>query len=88
MITKDFSGAELDTLIALVERGPLFDGDVPSKTGRDTLLKMGFAIKTVVRGQTGYQAATMSGVEAYLRRYNADTIAEAIVNRKNLAFAA
>lgn len=28
------TGAEKDTLIALVEQGPLWDGDVPSKTGR------------------------------------------------------
>lgn len=88
MITKDFTGGELDTLIALVERGPLFDGDVPSKTGRDTLLKMGFAIQTVVHGQCGYQTATMKGVEIYLKRYNADTIQEAIMNRKNIAIAA
>lgn len=88
MITKDFTGAELDTLIALVERGPLFDGDVPSKTGRDTLLKMGFAVKTVVHGECGYQTATMKGVEIYLKRYNADTIQEAIENRKKVAIAA
>lgn len=30
-------GAELDTLVALVEQGPLWDGDLPSKTGRDCL---------------------------------------------------
>ncbi len=88
MITSDFVGGELDTLIALVERGPLFDGDVPSKSGRDTLLKMGFAVQTVVKGEHGYQAVTMKGLEAYLRRYNADTIAEARENRTKIALAA
>lgn len=88
MITQDFSGGALDTLIALVEQGPLFDGDVPSKAGRDTLLKMGFAVKIPVKGQDGYQAATMKGVEAYKKRYNADTISEAVENRKKMANAA
>ena len=85
MITQDFTGGELDTLIALVEHGPVFDGDVPSKTGRDTLLRMGFAVKTVVKGESGYQVVTQKGLDAYLRRYNADTIEEARTNRQKLA---
>ena len=38
-------GAELDTLIALVEQGPLWDGDLPSKTGRDCLIERGLAVR-------------------------------------------
>lgn len=33
-------GGELDTLVALVEQGPLWDGDLPSKTGRDCLIEL------------------------------------------------
>ncbi len=87
MITEDFTGGELDTLVALVERGPLHDGDVPSKTGRDTLLKMGFAVKIVHCGEDSYQAATYKGRDAYLRRFKADTVREAIANRKSISVA-
>lgn len=84
MITKDFTGGELDTLNALVERGPLADGDVPSKSGRDNLIKLGFAMKTVVKGEDGFQVVTEKGLAAYLRRYNSSSIREAINNRKTL----
>lgn len=82
MIANDFTGAELDTLIALVERGPLHDGDLPSKSGRDCLVKIGFASQTVVNGEEGYQAATLRGVEAYKKYFGASTVQEAIVKRK------
>ena len=88
MMTKNFSGGELDTLIALAEDGPLFDGDVPSKKGSDTLIKMGYAVETVVKGKCGYQAITAKGIKLYLERFNASTISEAILNRKNLSFSA
>lgn len=52
------TGAEKDTLIALVEQGPLWDGDVPSKQGRDSLVRRGLAVKVVVKGEDGWQAAT------------------------------
>ena len=59
------TGAEKDTLIALVEQGPLWDGDVPSKTGRDSLLARGLAVRVVVKGEDGWQAATYAGRDAY-----------------------
>lgn len=80
------TGAEKDTLIALVECGPLWDGNVPSKTGRDSLLAKGLAVRVVVRGEDGWQAATYAGRDAYKALYPgpdgpADTINEAKVNR-------
>lgn len=80
------TGAEKDTLIALVEKGPLWDGDVPSKQGRDSLVRQGLAVKVVVNGEDGWQAATYAGRDAYKALYPgpdgpADTIAEAKVNR-------
>lgn len=78
------NGSALDTLIGLVERGPLADGDVPSKAGRTALLERGLAVRTVVNGEEGYQAATMAGVAAYRALYGADTIAEAMKARKAL----
>ena len=59
------NGAQLDTLIGLVERGPLWDGDVPSKSGRDDLIDMGLAVRVVAKGADGYTAATYKGRDAY-----------------------
>ncbi|MCE2692510.1 MAG: hypothetical protein LW862_22380 [Rubrivivax sp.] len=80
------TGAEKDTLIALVEQGPLWDGDVPSKTGRDALLAQGLAVRVVVKGEDGWQAATYAGRDAYREMFPgpdgpAATIKEAKVNR-------
>lgn len=62
---QKLSSAALDTLRALLERGPLGDGDVPSKSGRDELLEIGAAEKIVVNGEDGYQAATYYGRDVY-----------------------
>ena len=80
------TGSEMDTLIALVEQGPLWDGDVPSKQGRDSLVQRGLAAKVVVKGEDGWQAATYAGRDAYRAPHPrpdgpADTIKEAKVNR-------
>lgn len=80
------TGAENDTLIALVEQGPLWDGDVPSKVGRDALIAQGLAVRVVVKGEDGWQAATYAGRDAYKALYPgpdgaADTIKEASANR-------
>ena len=80
------TGAEKDTLIALVEAGPLWDGDVPSKAGRDALIASGLAARVIVRGEDGWQAATYAGRDAYRQMFPgpdgpADTIKEAKINR-------
>lgn len=79
-------GAERDTLIALVEQGPLWDGDLPSKTGRDSLIERGLAVQVIVKGCDGWQAATYAGRDAYKNLYPgpdgpANTIKEAKANR-------
>lgn len=80
------TGAETDTLIALVEQGPLWDGDLPSKTGRDSLMAQGLVVRVVVKGRDGWQAATYAGRDAYKALYPgpdgpADTMNEAKANR-------
>jgi hypothetical protein len=83
------TGAEIDTLVALVEKGPLWDGDVPSKAGRDDLIARGLAVRVVVKGTDGHTAATYAGRDAYKRQFGsavdengtADTISEATANR-------
>jgi hypothetical protein len=56
---------ERDTIRAAFKNGPLFDGDVPSKTDRDQLLEEGFIAKVVVKGEEGYNACTYKGGWAY-----------------------
>lgn len=47
---QEMDSAEVETLIACYERGPLYDGDIPSKRGRDGLLSKDFLAKVVVKG--------------------------------------
>lgn len=74
---SNLSGAALDTLIALVEEGPLWDGDLPSKRGRTELLDLGMAVCIVVKGQDGYQAATYAGRVAYCEHFGEKRMDEA-----------
>lgn len=84
---SELTGAEFDTLHALVLHGPLWDGDVPSKSGRDSLIDRGLAVRVVVRGEDGYTAATYAGRDAWKANYPdldgraAGTIREADLNR-------
>ncbi len=71
------SGAAQDTLIGLCKHGPLWDGDVPSKSGRDDLIALRMAARivmgdqwvkaqrnrseTMLQAEEGYQAATPLG---------------------------
>lgn len=79
---EKMTGAQIDTLIALVERGPLGDGDVPSKSGRSDLIDAGLAIRVIVKGEDGMTAATYAGRDAYKAMFDADTVAEGIAMRK------
>lgn len=74
------SGAARDTLICLCRKGPTWDGDVPSKGGRDELLDKKMAAKIVIKNnEQGYQAATYKGSRAYkygFREKRRETIAK------------
>lgn len=59
------NGAERDCIYAAYQRGPLDDGDVPSKSGRNSLLEKGYMAKVVVKGEDGYNACTHKGGWAY-----------------------
>lgn len=88
-MTIELNGAERETLVALVETGPLWDGDVPSKLGRDALIERGLAVRIVYKCEDGWTAATYAGRDAYRELYPgpegpADTIRQARVNRQVL----
>lgn len=69
MTAKPLSSAERETLDALVVVGPLWDGDVPSKSGRDDLIDRGYAVRVVVKLEDGYTAATYAGRDAWTAMY-------------------
>ena len=81
MFREDFMSAlrmTPDTLVALVENGPLEDGDVPSKSERDMLIKAELANRVIVKGQDGFTAATYKAASVYRYHFGkSDTIAEA-----------
>lgn len=54
-------GGERDCIYAAYKNGPLFDGDIPSKSGRNSLLEKGYMAKVVVKGEDGYNACTNKG---------------------------
>ena len=62
---QGLDGGAVSTLNALYTEGPLFDGDIPSKSGRDSLVEKGYAAIVVVKGLEGYNACTQKGYWAY-----------------------
>ncbi|EJS6255185.1 hypothetical protein N1226_004984 [Escherichia coli] len=62
-----FTGAALDTMYALYNRGPLIIGDIPSKSGLDFLLRHKLVVAVVVRGETQY-AGSMAMASHYKRQ--------------------
>lgn len=55
------SAIELETLRFLHNKGPIWDGNLPSKSARDTLVEKGLAIRMIHQGQGGHQACTDRG---------------------------
>lgn len=54
---------EREVLDQLIDKGPVWDGDVVSKAGRDGLLEKELAVKCVAKGTDGYQVATYRGLQ-------------------------
>lgn len=81
-MSQVLTGAEIDTLVALVERGPLRDGDIPSKAGRNGLHSLHYAAQVIINQDTSYfWVATTKGLEWYLNKFGADNIQDARFNR-------
>lgn len=62
---QEMSVAERDCIYAAFKHGPLFSGDVPSKSGRNSLVEKGFMSMVVVKGEDGFNACTHKGAWAY-----------------------
>lgn len=50
-----------ETLMQLVRHGPVYDGDIVSKTSRDLLMEIGLASRAIVSGEQGYTVSTYRG---------------------------
>jgi hypothetical protein len=60
------TGAELDTLYCLFRNGATWDGNIPSKCGRDSLIDRGFAYRDdgwTVMTIGGFHAAIAAGMD-------------------------
>lgn len=75
-------GGLSETLIHVVEEGPLYAGDLIAPSIRDDLLKAGLVCMVPVKGEDGFTAATHAGKLLYLKVFQADTIKEAMEKRK------
>jgi hypothetical protein len=71
----------LESLLFLIEKGPVDDGDVPSKSTRDDLVTWGYAARIRVKDQDGYNAATHYGRHAFCEFYGVETMNEAYERR-------
>lgn len=60
-LARSAKGNAVDCIKAAFARGPLYDGDVPSKAGRDWCLEQDLIAKVIVRGEWGYNALTYKG---------------------------
>ena len=56
-----FPTSRREALRQLVMEGPVYDGDVISKSERDTLMSWGLASRACVKGEQGYTVANYVG---------------------------
>lgn len=83
-LAEQLNGAGVDSLVSLIETGePVFDGDIPSKSGRDHLIQLELASRAIYKGEYGYAVATYLGAYVYTYMFGGKNLAEAIDNRKN-----
>lgn len=59
------SDAEREVLNQLLHTGPVWDGNILSKSGRDTLLEFGLAVRCCFLGEDGYAAASYKGLRVF-----------------------
>lgn len=68
---------EADVIRCLFFHGPTWDGNIPSKAGRDTLCKRGFVVHAF-----GYAWLTREGVEFAIKVMEMGRLKEAWENRR------
>jgi hypothetical protein len=71
-----------DSLYALAKRGPVWDGDIPSKSGRDELIEKGLAIRVIFNGEDGHTALTYKGRDFFVNYMGCTTLEEALAKQR------
>lgn len=59
------SSAERDVLKQLLFQGPVWDGNIVSKSARGDLFEYGLAVRCCFLGEQGYTAATYAAYSAF-----------------------
>lgn len=78
-----FDGNQIDTLVQLVEDGPLEETNVHSRAAVGDLILAGLAVKIVIDGERGYVAATAVGATIYCNRIvGVEQLERAVQTRK------
>jgi hypothetical protein len=73
----------VETIILLVEsEGPVYDGDFPSKTARNSLIEHGYAQYVVLNGRQAGCVATYKGGYLYCQLLDEGLLADAIHKNK------
>lgn len=75
---------ELATLVALIERGPLLECNIPSNDGLERLINLNFVAEIIYNGLDGYFAATYQGRDKYQTYFKGSSLLEAIENRRQI----
>lgn len=73
---------EAQTLIRVVEDGPMSSDDVPSLPSALFLTRASWVVDVLVHGEMGYHAATQEGLLAYCRLLGVDSVAEGRLKRQ------
>lgn len=81
-MTIQLTEFQLTVLIALVEKGPIWDGDIQHRVARDDLIADGLAVRIVRKGEDGWTAATYKGRDAYLAQFLGETLPAAMAARE------
>ncbi len=64
-VWSHFPSGYKEVLRRLVTKGPVWDGDIASKTYRDDLLLWGLASRACVKGEQGYTVANYHGFDVW-----------------------
>jgi hypothetical protein len=55
---QTFDGGQREVFRQLLFHGPVYDGDICSKSARDSLFQLGLAVRCCYKGEQGYTAAS------------------------------
>lgn len=67
IVWDGLGSAQREVLTQLLFQGPVYDGNIPSKSARDDLISYGLAARVCFLGEQGYTAATYKALPVFER---------------------